>query len=64
MKIIEDYVTTTDSRVYRMRHRRIHTSCDYCKPNRSENCRFKNSKTWKRYRKTQYKPNNGGSTDV
>lgn len=56
MRVIEDYRTTIDSRVYRMRHRRIHTSCDYCKPNRSENCRFKNSKTWKRYRKTQYKP--------
>ena len=58
MRVIEDLVTTTDSRVYRMLKRRYDLICDRCPPNRGENSNnnWFRLKNWKKFRKTQYKP--------
>lgn len=48
---------TTDSRVYKMTKRKTILKCDYCPPNKGCNSRWRRgqSKSWKRYRKTQWK---------
>ena len=47
---------TTDSRVYKMTKRKMEISCPICSPNRGCN-RMRNfyNRSWKHYRKTQWK---------
>ncbi len=57
MRIIEEFRTTDNSRVYRMYKRRYDLRCDRCPPNRGENSNndWYRLKNWKKFRKTQYK---------
>jgi hypothetical protein len=55
MRIIQDYQTTNDSRVYKMLRRRYTLDCDRCPPNRKENWKRNNAaRSWKGYRSKQY----------
>ena len=59
MKNYQTLNTTSDSRTYKLTQKRILTNtegkCWFCGPHTGCNYRNKRNRSWKNYRKTQYK---------
>ena len=57
MKRHEEFNTTTNRSVYNKIAKELYSSCLYCGWHRGCNRIFRKERSWKEYRKTQYKPN-------